>query len=182
MKHLAILALTAMVGTTTSLAIAQNAPPQPSPAMRQQMKQMHRQMLQIHRTERTQMLGALTPAHRALLASIAGQLATATKPNLRSAAERLDAALSPAESRAILGAAKSAHMKMHAEWLAARKQFMAAHPKMRAMEMHPMRRPNAGHQAHPKPDAGRLLLRVTSPGGGMMMPMRPRMMMHRTRS
>lgn len=162
MKYIAILALTAMVGATTSLAIAQNAPPQPNPAMRQQMKQMHRQMLQIRRTERAQMLEALTPAHRALLASIAGQLATSTQPNLRSAEHRLDAALSPKESQAILGAVKSAHEKMHALWIAARKQFMAAHPKM-----------------HPKPDAGRLLLRFTAPGGGMMMPMRPGMMRHR---
>ncbi len=179
MRYIAILALTAMVGATTSLAVAQNAPPQPTPAMRQQMKQMHRQMLQIHRTERTQMLEALTPAHRALLASIAGQLATATQPNLRSAAQQLDAALSPTESQAILGAAKNAHVKMHDEWLAARKQFMAAHPKMHAMKMHAMRRPNAEHRPHPKPDAGRLLLRVTAPGGGMMMPMRPGMRMHR---
>ncbi|MHB8306170.1 MAG: hypothetical protein ACYDEU_09200 [Vulcanimicrobiaceae bacterium] len=161
MKYIAILALTAMVGATTSFAVAQNAPPRPSPAMRQQMKQMHRQMVQIRRTERAQMLEALTPAHRALLASIAGQLATATQPNLRSAEHRLDAALSPAESQAILGAVKSAHEKMHALWIAARKQLMAAHAKM-----------------HPKkPDAGRLLLRLTAPGGGMMMPMRPGMMM-----
>ncbi|MHB1552241.1 MAG: hypothetical protein ACYCX6_13755 [Vulcanimicrobiaceae bacterium] len=162
MKYIAILALTAMVGATTSFAVAQNAPPQPNPAMRQQMKQMHRQMLQIRRTERAQMLEALTPAHRALLASIAGQLATSTQPNLRSAQQQLDAALSPTESQAILGAVKSAHAKMHALWIAARKHFKAAHPKM-----------------HPKPDAGRILLRVTAPGGGMMMPMRPGMVMHR---
>lgn len=106
MKHVMLAALLAAFAAAP--AAAQMHPmPQMSPAQMQQMRQMHEQL-------RTQVLGYLTPAHKALLAQVVGDLATTANPNYDAAASRLDAALSPAEKKNILGAASEMHTRMQA--------------------------------------------------------------------
>jgi hypothetical protein len=158
MKHVLLPALAAVLVATAAPALAQTHPTA-SPAMRQQFERMHTQMEQIRQTERSQMLGALTPAHRALLSSVAGQLTTSTNPDYRAAAARLDAALSPAEKQAVLAAAKSWRQKMMTLMKSMPKPSGAAalhHPETNRM------------RHHRTPDAGMLLLRLSAPGGGMM--------------
>jgi hypothetical protein len=141
-----------------SVALAQSAPPPmgPHPNMAG-FKQMHEQLERIHRTERTQVLAALTPAHRALLASIVGNLAIAPDPDHKAAAARLDSALSPGEKSAVLAAHKTAMTQMHDAMHA----MMAQMPQPQG-SMHP--RP-ARHERH-TPSAGELVLMIASGHGG----------------
>lgn len=115
----------ALAAAVAAPALAQTAParPTPNPQMRQQFESMHQQMEQIHSQERAQMLAALTPANRQLLATIAGELATSTTPDYRGAAARLDAALSPSEKQAIANASQSARDKMRAQMQTMRQQM-----------------------------------------------------------
>src|SRR5579864_3032140 len=108
MKHVALLGLLFLLAAPNVPVLAQNAPPTPNPAMRAQFQQLRTQMRQIRTSERSQMLGALTPANRALLANLAGQLATSVNPDYRAAASRLDGALSAGEKQAVLNAAQTA--------------------------------------------------------------------------
>jgi hypothetical protein len=87
------------------------------------MRQMRQQMAQIHTQARTQMLGALTPAHRSLLANVAGQLAIAPAPNFRAAAQQLDTALSATEKQSILAADTSARNQMRTAFQQMRSQM-----------------------------------------------------------
>ena len=75
MRPVTILAFAFAMAPT--LVAAQQAPapdaqafPHPNMAA---MEQMHAQMKQLHLQARAQILGALTPAHRALLANVVGQ-------------------------------------------------------------------------------------------------------------
>ena len=97
MISLFLVALLAIVGPNTHTFDASNA-----------------QMIKAYNVARTAMLTALTPSHRQLLASIAARLATSTNADYTGAAKQLDLALSPAEKRAILSAAKAEHEKMRA--------------------------------------------------------------------
>jgi hypothetical protein len=149
---------------------AQNMPDvPPNPAIRQAFDQMRSQMQTVRRTERSQMLGALTSAHRTLLATIAGELATAVEPNYDAAAKRLNAALSSAESQAVLRVAQNAREE--------RRKVMES--------MIPPPPPGGGQRVTrrefraPGPvadDAGRVLLR-TMIGGGPGMGIGPMVMM-----
>ena len=106
------LALVAMLGALTCApALAQEAPQPPAGFPAPPNMQA---MTQIHSDERVAMLNALTPEHRQLLATIAGQLAIATTPDYDAAAKQLDNALSPSEKQAITDAQKSARDKMKA--------------------------------------------------------------------
>jgi len=69
------------------------------------------------------MLNALTPAHRTLLANVAGQLAIAPTPDFRAAAQQLETALSPAEKQAILAANSAARTQMRSLMEKARAQM-----------------------------------------------------------
>lgn len=153
-------------------AIAQEPPPTPNPQMRQQMESMRKQMEQIHTQERSQVLGALSPAHRQLLATIAGQLATSTTPDYRGAAQRLDAALSSSEKQTILSASQSAHEKMRAQMDTIRQQMeqMGGGPPGggRGMKMQMGGGPEGARRT---PTAGDILLRVAMGGGGIGMHM-----------
>lgn len=123
--------------------------------MRQQFKQMHRQMKQIRIAERTQILAALSPADKSLLAQVVGQLAVSPTPDIRGAVARLDAALSSSEKQEIVSAAQSAHTQMRNDMQALRKSMPhapAGHPAMRA-------------KAARTPDAGRILLHIAVPQG-----------------
>ncbi len=62
---------------------------------------MLQHQLEMQRRSRAAMLGAVTPAHRDLIARLVGALAVAPEPDIDRAAAQLDAQLTPAEVRAI---------------------------------------------------------------------------------
>jgi len=66
------------------------------------MQQANRQLQQLHQQTRTQMLTALTPAHRTLVANVIGQLAIAPNANPQAATQQLDTVLSGGEKQAIV--------------------------------------------------------------------------------
>ncbi|HZZ66047.1 MAG TPA: hypothetical protein VFE17_11145 [Candidatus Baltobacteraceae bacterium] len=161
MKYIALLGLVASLATFTVPAAAQTARPTPNAAMRQHFQQMRSQMRQIRTTERSQMLAALSPSNRSLLANIAGQLATTANPDYRAAAGRLDASLSAGEKQAILNAAQTARTSRRALMQNVRRQFEANHPGTQHGE-----RPEGQRRT---PDPGMLLLSLAaSPERGMM--------------
>ena len=119
------------------MATAQTAPPPPSapavaspaplapPAMpkpdwskmRAMMKQMQtamKRMRDLRRTERASMLGALSKAHRAALASVVGALAIAAKPDPKAAAAKINAMLTLKERAAIFAALRTYMTKLTA--------------------------------------------------------------------
>jgi hypothetical protein len=160
----------ALAGTVAMplAASAQQAPPSPpTQAQRQQMHANFEKMRQLHEQFRAKVLGALTPAHRQLLAQVAGNLAVSTKPDYRGAAKQLDAALTPAERNAIMSAAQQMRSQM--------KSIVAGMPKPQWM----------GHNGGPPPPhmaehhqatAGGILLGVAGNRGMMMMHMGRRWM------
>jgi hypothetical protein len=161
MKHAVFLSTILAVAACGLPAMAQTPAPGPTPnaAMRQQFRQMRTQMQQIHSAERSQMLQALTPSHRQLLASIAGQLATSATPDYRAAVQRLDGALTSSEKQAILAAAQSARSKQRSLFESMRSQFEQSHPNMHVRRMEP----SSGMHRH-APDAGAMLLRTMTGG------------------
>jgi len=147
-----------------SVALAQSAPPPPMPPQRPDMagmRQVFEQVEKIHRAERTQVLAALSPAHRELLASIVGNMAIAANPDHKAAAARLDAALSPSEKSAVLAAHTSATTQMHDAMHAMMLKRQAAHG---AQGTRGAKRP---HRQHHTPTAGELVLMIASGHGGM---------------
>jgi|GEM_PF-1715313 len=138
-------------------AVAQNMPDAtPNPAIRQAFDQMRTRMEGVRRTERSQMLEALTPEHRTLLATIAGQLATAVDPNYEAAAKRLSSALSATESQGVLRAAQNARRQREDIM----QSMMPAPPEGGRVMRREFRRGPAAQ------DAGRTLLRTMIGGGG----------------
>lgn len=159
MKNFAIIGLLAALTATAAPSLAQGVAPTPNAAMRQQFQAMHARMQQIRSTERSQILGALTPAHRALFANIAGQLATSATPDYKGAAGRLDAALSAGEKQAIVNAAQSAREQRRTLMQSMRSQMPSQ------MNRPPM--PDRMQHAKRTPDAGRILLGLTGGREGM---------------
>ncbi|HEX5274573.1 MAG TPA: hypothetical protein VFW34_04795 [Candidatus Rubrimentiphilum sp.] len=170
-KLLTLLALLALV---PAFAFAQSQPP-PGPggapwprpdsaAMRQNMQQGQA----MHKQFRANVLGALTPAHRNLLASIAGQLAVSTNPDRKAAVQKLDAALSSGEKQAILNAAQSFMSQRRAMREQAIAKMRAANPNMPS----PRPRPSGMERRKHTPDAGALLLMVATGDQGPRMGMR----------
>jgi Spy/CpxP family protein refolding chaperone len=92
---------------------ALNLTTQQQQAMDQIMTQSRQQMEQLQQQGRLRILGALSPAHRALLAQIVGSLATAPNPDEGAAIHQLDAALSPGEAQNILSLHQSLMQQMH---------------------------------------------------------------------
>jgi hypothetical protein len=156
MKRLTSLALAAAVAVVGAPALAQTPPAHPTfdPAMRTRIRQ-------IHQTERTQILNALTPAHKSLLATTVGALATSANPDFRAAANRLDSALSAGEKQAIVSAAQNARTQMRSVMQSMRAQMPAP--------------PQAMQRMRRTPDAGEILLRLAMPGPGMGMMRHPGM-------
>ncbi len=145
--------------------------PSPNPQMRQQFRAMHQQLDDIHAQARAQMLDALTPAHRQLLATIAGELATSSTPDYRGAAARLDAALSSSEKQAILSASQSARDKMRSAMQSARERMSQnGGPPMGPDER--MGPPGGPLHTRHTPSAGEILLRTAMGGVGMDMHIR----------
>lgn len=160
-----------------SVALAQTPPPMPPmPGMSRpdfaKFRHMHDQMEKIHRSERAQVLAALTPAHRALVASLIGGLAVAANPDPKAAAAKLDAALSPGE--------KSAVQKIHANTMKQMHDMM--HQAM--MQRHPQGQPSPQvrqFRRRHRPSAGELVLDIAASSThphDMMFMMRGGMMGH----
>jgi len=171
-----LLVLFTLLAAVPALVFAQAQPPGPGGAMwprpdAGQMRQNMQQMEALHKQFRANVLGALTPAHRTLLASIAGQLAVSTNPDPKAAAAKLDAALSSGEKQAILNAAQSFMSQQRSMREQAIAKMRAANPNM------PSPRPRESGMERPKhtPDAGRLLLMIATGHGGPGMGMHERM-------
>jgi len=155
---------------------------------------MH-QFQDLRKSERAHVLGALSPEHRAYLASVAGQLAIAADPDPRAAAASLDAKLSSGEKQAILNANQSYRDQMKAlhEQIRAKMQAMrppSGTPSGMAMAggppcgnpgAHPGWAKGPGGRAMHAPDAGRILLDAAGIGHsrGMFMMGGPGGMHHR---
>jgi hypothetical protein len=156
MKRLVLSLALAAAASLPIAASAQQAPPAPpTQAQRQQMRANFEQMRKLHDQFRAQVLGALTPEHRQLLAQVVGNLAVADHPDRKAAAAQLDAALSPGEKSAILGAANQMRDQM--------KSLMANMPKPPGAMQHP---PNQKRE-HRTPTAGGILLMATGEHGMM---------------
>ena len=131
MKHL-IPAMLAVAISLVPLGATAGEPPAPmppppmmmfgghlnlTPSQQQQwqqiMQQTGQQMQQLHAQARAKVLGALSPAHRALLAQVVGSLAIAPNPDPQAAVRQLNAALSPAEAQAVVSAHNAALQQMH---------------------------------------------------------------------
>lgn len=176
MKTSVFITAVALSAVMTATSFAQEPPPgppgppgpmaTPNAQMRQQFQAAHKQMEQIHAQERSQVLGALTPAHRQLLATVAGQLATSTTPDYRAAAQKLDAALSASEKQAIVSASQTARQQMRAQMESMRQRMsqMGGPPDTRG----PMVMRSGTEQQGRTPSAGEILLRVAMSGGPEM--------------
>ena len=77
------------------------------------MQQTGQQMEQLHAQARAKVLGALSPAHRALLAQVVGSLAVSLNPDPQGAVRQLNAALSAGEAQAVISAHNAAIAQMH---------------------------------------------------------------------
>ena len=131
------------------------------------MRQTRQQLMQLRRQTRTQMLAALTPEHKALVATVVGQLAIAPDPDPRAAAQQLDNALSAAEKQAILKLGETLRTSSRSLMEAERTRMEATlSPDERARIAQRQDRMKAQQTAHPRtPDAGITLLGILS--GGM---------------
>ena len=150
----------ALVLAVPAMAGAQQASGSPNPAMRQQKHANMEQMMKLHQQFRAQVLGALTPAHKQLYATVVGNLAIAPSPDPRSAAKQLDAALSTSEKTAILDANKQFMTAMKPMW----QQMMANHPRPTPSGS-PWPKRSGPHKAR-TPDAGAILLGMAGGHGG----------------
>lgn len=150
-------------------------------AMIQIMVQSHQQLEQLHAQARAHILSSLTPAHRALLAQVVGNLAISPNPDMDAAARQLDAALSPAEAQAITttheqlktqarAIMENAHKQMEGLLSASQRSQMDTNRPQGAdetYEMHggkmDMHEGPPGEQAH---TAGMILLELSTMGEG----------------
>jgi hypothetical protein len=169
MKRLFLALTLAIAMPAVATAQQDPGPPNtPSPAMRAQMRADMQQMVKLHQQFRAQVLGALSPAHRQLLASVVGNLAVSENPDWRAAAKRIDGALSPSESSAILNAEK----QMRDQVKSLMEQFRKNHPEAMARPAGPAGAGAWQHRGQRKPhtpDAGEILLGLAGGRGGMMM-------------
>ena len=139
MKSIALLGFA--LAMSPGLVSAQQSPPSDAAASQlphptvAAMEQMHAQFEQIEKRSRAQILGALTPAHRTLLANVVGQLAIAPNPDRNAAARTLDSALSPGEASAILSAETTAREQARSLMEASRAQFEASLTPAQRTEM-----------------------------------------------
>ncbi len=149
----------------------------PSPPTTEQRQQLFKtirsfgqQEEQLQQQMRTQVLNALSAAHRQAVANLIGQLAIAQNPDPSAAAQRLDSMLSSSERQAILSA--------HASFVS---QSKTLHDQMRAQIQSELpadaqsRWMNGHHHAQMPsqrtPDAGTLLLAALAPHPHGMMGM-----------
>ena len=137
-------------------------------AMHQAFEGFRKKSMALHEQTRSQILGALTPAHRTLLSSLVAQLAVASQPNPKEAAQQLDGQLSASEKNAILDANKNFHTQVVALHEQMRAQMKSELPNIPMRPMHPMgpggpmgmHRGDSDGAMHHTPDAGMILLRT----------------------
>lgn len=182
MKRLGLLAFTLCLAP--SLAAAQQPPAGPPPGATgaavapdpqrfAAMQQMREQMRQLHRQTRTQILAALSPQHRTMVANIVGGFAVASNPDPTSAARQIDAILSPGEKQAVLNVAAAARATMRNAMEAHRAQFVASlSADQRAQMQQHLQQHEAAEAARPQmADAGSVILKhlahADGPGEGM---------------
>ena len=145
-----------------SAALAAPARPAMTPAQRQAMfKTMisyRAKELQLHKQLRSQLLGALSPAHLTAVGNAIGALAVSASPDPVATAKQIDSLLSPGEQQSVLTASKSfmdqsraLREQMSAE-LKAEMPSPPGAPARPMSQMHPIR-PHANAS-----DAGTLLL------------------------
>ena len=130
------------------------------------MQQAHQQLRQLHQQTRMQMLAALTPAHRTLVANVVGQLAIAPNPNPQAAAQQLDAVLSGGEKQSIvnLDAALKTNARNVMEAQRARIEATLTTEQRTQMSQR-VSRMHAGETTHSATfDPGAILLRTVSGG------------------
>jgi hypothetical protein len=166
-KLLSIISLVALIGPAVALAdepgaTAQSAQAGSRPAM---FEQVHQKMQQIHTQARSQILAALTPAHKAALANIVGQLAIAPNPDVDAAARQLDSLLSTGEKQAVVRIHNEARTQMHSVMQAVHQQMAASMPPGE----HALQIKEHSETAAAAPDAGHILLHLAMPHEGMMM-------------
>lgn len=104
------LALAAALALLPAVAPAQQNPPPPPGGMQSispQLRAAMHQMRTLHEQFRTQVLNALTPAHRTMVANALGQLAISSNPSPKAVAAQIDGALSANEKQQILAAHQS---------------------------------------------------------------------------
>jgi len=92
--------------------------PADTAAMQAQMAKMRAAMAKAeaaHKATRAKILAALTPAHKAYLADLIGQLAVAANPDPKAATAKLDATLSASEKAQILAIHQAAETQMMTE-------------------------------------------------------------------
>ena len=123
------------------------------------LRQSSAQLATLRTQERAQILAALTPAHKQLLAQIAGQLALGTIADTRAAAAQLNAALTPQESQAIVAADTSYRTQRRALTTASRQAAIAVLPAdvKERIRSRAERAPGSA----PNPDAGLIVMRAT---------------------
>ncbi len=161
LKQIATALIVASFSVPPAVAFAQNgAPPAPGAAPprysdRGPMSQVRGQVENIRRQERDKVLAALTPAHRQLLATIAGQMAISQSPDPRAAAAQLDAALTPGEKQTVLAAHRDAVSQIHAIF----QQYMQSQQQSGATKP-----PRMEHRAPHRLTAGDIVLMVSRAG------------------
>jgi hypothetical protein len=156
-------------------------------AMMQVWTSAHARMTQLHKDGRNQILAVLTPAQRSLLAQVVGNLAIAPNPDPDSAAQQIQAALTPAQSQRILSLHSALEQQMHQTMTAAMnqansvltqqqrqkmQQAMSAHMGMKHPGMGPEFKIGAGpggmrseESENPQTEAGHVLLHIAMHGG-----------------
>jgi len=129
------------------------------------LQQLRVRFQQSRLQTRTQLLAALTPAHRAAVANILGQLALTLNPNPGAAAQALDTVLAPSEKQSILNiaAAERANTQtLRQQQKAIFEATLTAAERAQAAQRESQRQ--AYRQSHPRPihvpDPGAIVLRT----------------------
>ncbi len=158
------LVLSAAMAVAPLAALAQQSPPPMNGmsgmnGMHMMPSQTMQQMEQMHAQARAKMLATLTPQNRQLLATLAGQLAVAEKPDVAAAAKQLDGALSASEKTAILTIHSSMRKQMQAHMPQRTAQTMPGMPGMQGKDHHMGAMGNMN-------DPGMILLMMATMHGG----------------
>jgi hypothetical protein len=112
MKHLWLALALALVAAPVAALADDNPPAAPASALTPAQRQAMYKTMQtfrdkereLHQQMRSQILSALTPAHRNAVAGVIGEMVIADKPDPIAAAKQIDGVLSPGEQQAILAA------------------------------------------------------------------------------
>jgi hypothetical protein len=139
-------------------------------AQRAEMDRMHEQMRghmgQMHSDLHRQVVAQLSAEHRALLAAVAGNVATGSIATVRDGAKQLDDALSNQEKRNVVKAAESCRAQMRDAMLMQHKKFEAVLTPQQRSQLeaeHAKHEPMPGMEEameHHASDPGMVLLEV----------------------